>query len=125
MIVTQKDIYGTYVIDKDKYPGEQANWQYKNFKFEITEDNKMIFQSHIYDNYWKQEIVDVSYAPGYFDFNKNEYCNQRIRIHSNRNNHHIIRNNPTLYRKSFNRFYYVFESEKFGNVFFKKGTWEK
>ena len=124
MILTQEDIYGTYIIDKDKFPGKQANWQYDNFRFKIMPDNKMIFESRVYKDNWKSEIVDVSYSSGYFDIDKEQYCNKKIRIHSDSTNHHIIRDNPTLYRKNFNRFYYVFESEKFGNVFFKKGKWK-
>jgi len=31
MILTQKDIVGNYVIDKDKFPGKQADWQYETY----------------------------------------------------------------------------------------------
>ncbi len=125
MVLTQQDIYGTYVIDKDKFPGKQAEWQYDNFRFKITPENKMIFESRVSKDYWKSETVDVSYSSGYFDLDKEQYCNRKIRIHSDSTNHHIIRDNPTLYRKRFNQFYYVFKSEKFGNVFFKKGEWKE
>lgn len=123
MIVSQQDIYGTYVIDRDKFPGRQSDWQYENFRFKITPDDRMIFESRVYGDYWKTETVQVSYSTGYFNLDKEEYCNKKIRIHSDSTNHHIIRDNPTLYRKRFNRFYYVFNSKKFGNVFFKKGKW--
>jgi hypothetical protein len=120
MILTQKDIIGNYVIDKDKFPGKQADWQYENFKFTITENQELIFKSRIYNRVWKSDTVKISYSSGYFDLEKEEYCNKKIRIHSDSTNHHIISDNPTLYRQSFGRFYYVFKSEKFGNVFFKK-----
>jgi hypothetical protein len=123
MILTQNDIYGTYVIDKDEFSGKQADWQYDNFKFTITKNDELIFKTLIHDNKWKSETVKVSYSSGYFDLDKNEYCNRKIRIHSDSLNNHIIRDNPTLYRKSFKKFYYVFKSKKFGNVFFKKGDW--
>jgi len=125
MILTQEDIYGTYVIDRDKFPGKQADWQYDNFRFKISPEHHLIFESRLYEDTWKTEKVDVSFSSGYFDTDKAQYCNRKIRIHSDSTNHHIIRDNPTLYRKKFNRFYYVFESEKFGNVFFKKGEWKK
>ena len=124
IVLTQKDIYGTYVIDRDQFPGKQADWQYDNFRFTITPELKMIFESRLYEGIWRKEIVDDSFSTGYFDLNKKQYCNKRIRLHSDLTNHHIIRDNPTLYRKKFNAFYYVFNSEKFGNVFFKKGQWE-
>lgn len=124
MIVTKQDIIGTYVIDKEQFPGEHADWQYDNFKFTITENDELIFQSRIYGNVWKSDTLNVSYSTGYYDLNKKEYCNIKIRIHADSTSHHIIRDNPTLYRQKFKRFYYVFESEKFGNVFFKKGKWQ-
>ena len=122
-ILTQKDIIGNYVIDKDKFPGKQADWQYKNFRFEITSNKELIFKSRIYDTVWKSDTVKISYSSGYYDLDKEEYCNKKIRIHSDSTSHHILKDNPTLYRQSFGRFYYVFKSEKFGNVFFKKGEW--
>ncbi|MCU0327698.1 MAG: hypothetical protein MUE53_01800 [Chitinophagales bacterium] len=119
-ILTQKDLIGNYVIDKSKFPGKQADWQYENFKFTITEDDLLIFKSKIYDTIWKIDTVKISYSSGYYDLDKREYCNKKIRIHSDSTNHHIIRDNPTLYRLTLGDFYYVFESEKFGNVFFRK-----
>lgn len=123
MIVTQDDIHGSYVIDRDKFPGAQADWQYNNFRLHILPNDKLVFEYRVYDNYWKSEIVDVSYSSGYYNFEVEDYCNRKIRVHSDSSNHHIIRDNPTLYRLPGYKFYYVFESEKFGNVFFKKGTW--
>jgi len=37
---------------------------------------------------------------------------------------HILASNPTTYRNAWN-FYLVFNSPKFGNMFFKKGKWEE
>ena len=39
MILTNNDIHGTYIIDRDKFAGKQANWQYENFRFRITDNN--------------------------------------------------------------------------------------
>ncbi len=125
MILTNKDIIGNYIIDKNKFPGRQADWQYENFKFTINENDELIFQSRVYGNVWKSDTVKVSYFSGYYEIDKKEYCNRKLRVHSDSTAHHIIRDNPTLYRQKFNSFYYVFESKKFGNVFFKKGEWEK
>jgi hypothetical protein len=119
MVVTPQDIYGNYVIDKSIFPGKQAEWQYDNFRFKITKNDELVFEYHIYNN-WKREVVNISYTSGYYDTDKDEYCNKRIILHSNSTNHHIIHDNPTLFRKDFNRFYYVFKSKRFGNVFFVK-----
>ena len=122
IVISNSDICGEYIIDRTKFEGKQAEWQYENFRYKITESEELIFESKIYGNKWKSEKVKVSYSSGYYDENKKEYCNRKIRIHSDSTTHHIIKDNPTLFRKSFN-FYYVFKSEKFGNVFFKKGKW--
>jgi hypothetical protein len=124
VVLTNKDIYGSYIIDKSKFPGQQADWQHENFRFKITETDTLIFEYKLYENKWKTENIKVSYSSGYYDLDKEEYCNRKLRVHSDLTNHHIIKDNPTLYRKKFGDFYYVFESEKFGNVFFKKGIWE-
>jgi len=70
MILTQQDIYGDYIIDWDKFPGKQADWQYDNFKFSITENDQLIFKARIYDNVWKFDTVKVSYSSGYYDLEK-------------------------------------------------------
>jgi len=37
------DIYGEYIIDRTKFPGKQADWQYDHFRFEITKQNEFLF----------------------------------------------------------------------------------
>lgn len=123
IIIKNSDIYGEYIIDKTKFGGRQAEWQYENFRYKITKNEELIFESRVYGNKWKTEKLKVSYSSGYYDDDKKNYCNRKIRIHSDSTNNHIIQDNPTLYRKSFN-FYYVFKSKKFGNIFFKKGKWK-
>jgi hypothetical protein len=125
MILTQKHIVGTYVIDRSKFPGKQADWQYQNFRFTITNDDKLIFESRINDSKWKADTVKVTYSSGYHDSKIGEYCNRKLRVHTDSAHHHIIHDNPTLYRLSNDKFYYVFDSKKFGNVFFKRGTWKE
>ena len=40
------DIYGDY-IDRTRFPGKQAGWQYDHFRFEITKRNTFLF--HLID----------------------------------------------------------------------------
>jgi hypothetical protein len=124
MIVLNEDIYGTYIIDKDKFSGKQADWQYENIRLKLTDNDEIILETRTYEDHWKSEKVKISFTSGYYNLDLSEYCNRRVIIHSDSTNHHIISDNPTLYRKSFNRFYYMFESKKYGNVFFKKGNWK-
>jgi len=45
--VTKKDIYGSYTIDRSKFAGQQADWQYNHFRFEITKDQQFFFIKQI------------------------------------------------------------------------------
>jgi hypothetical protein len=108
-------IRGKYVIDRNQFPGKQADWQYDHFQFEITDDDSFIFYETEKDKIVRTYRGKIEYS---------EYDNTpKIRLVFNGQRHHIIADNPTLYRNTWS-FYYVFHSEKFNNVFFKKGEWE-
>lgn len=111
MIVNEEDNYGVYKIDLEKFNPEQSRWQHDNFELEINRDHylrlyKLKPERHIFDS--------VKYT---FD---EDALNKRVRLETDSTQHHIIAENPTLYRKPFNHFYYVFESSKYGNMFFEK-----
>jgi hypothetical protein len=113
--VTAGKIYGNYIIDRSKYPGKQADWQYNHYRFKITEDNKIFFYITEKENIIKTiegkvEFTEYGYSP-------------HLKIHINEPRFHILKENPTLYREIWS-FYYVFESEKYKNVFFTKGNWK-
>ena len=113
--VTKNDIYGEYVVDRSQFSGKQSNWQYNHLRFEITKQNEFIFYETDRDRILKTtkgkiEINDGSVSP-------------RIALQFDIKRYHIIEYNPTLYRKIWS-FYYVFQSPKFGNVFFTKGEWK-
>ncbi len=111
MKVTKDKIYGEYVIDRNQFPGEQADWQYDNFKFKITKDNILHFSYKVSNDEYKTDLVSVKFLEHYYS--------DRLVIGKDSTRHHILVDNPTLYRGVWN-FYYVFKSDKFGNVFFKK-----
>lgn len=109
------DIYGEYVIDRTKFSGKQADWQYEHFRFEITKDNDFIFYQTDNDRIIRTYKGKIEFLEAY---NK-----PRIVLHMDKLRHHIIEDKPTLYRQVWT-FYYVFNSPKFGNVFFTKGQWK-
>ena len=112
MQVDKEDIYGEYIINKKKCPGNQANWQYEHYRFEIKKNNKIYFKI-LNDN---KKIIKTIVK----DIEIKEYYNSpHIDIKPKVDDLHILRKNPTLYREIWS-FYYVFESEKYGNMFFKK-----
>jgi hypothetical protein len=115
MRVTKEDIYGEYVIDRDMFAGKQADWQYNHYRFKITEENKLyLFITN------KERVVKTIVRN--IDINS-LYINAHLDISPDESVHHILKDNPTLYRDTWS-FYYVFESGKYGNMFFKKGSWE-
>jgi hypothetical protein len=113
--VTVGKIYGNYIIDRNKYPGKQADWQYNHYRFKITEDNKIFFYITEKENIIKTiegkvEFTEYGHSP-------------HLKIELEEPKFHILQENPTLYREIWS-FYYVFESDKYKNVFFTKGNWK-
>ena len=114
-VLTKEDYYGSYIVDRDFFTGKQADWQYENFRFEIKENDKIYFyllaNGKIKETY-HGNISTIS-----------PYGSERLIIKMNEPNIHILKTNPTIYRSSWN-FYLVFNSEKFNNMYFKKGEWK-
>ncbi|HTN17829.1 MAG TPA: hypothetical protein VL092_09130 [Chitinophagaceae bacterium] len=111
----KKDYYGQYVINRDYFPGKQADWQYEHFRFEIKENDSLYFyvtdKEKILKTY-KGTIVTIK-----------PYSSERLMIHMEQPTHHILTSDPTTYRSAWS-FYVVFYSPKFNNVYFKKGKWK-
>lgn len=114
--ISMKDIYGEYIIDREKYSGKYSDWQYNHYKFEITKNDEFIFYNLnnqgrvINENKGKIQIVKG-------------YASPRIRIIQLEKEDQLIEKEPTLYREIWN-FYYVFKTKKSGNMFYKKGKWK-
>jgi hypothetical protein len=113
--IDKEDIYGSYIVDRTKFSGQQADWQYNHFRFEIKRNNTIYF----YET--EGEHIIRTYK-GIVKFNES-YVRPRIIIKIEPPGNHIISDNPTLYRTK-RGFYYVFTPPKFYNVFFTKGHWE-
>lgn len=113
-VLKKSDLYGEYVIDRDFFPGKQADWQYNHFRFEIKENDSIFF----YETQGKEIIKTyrgvISTLP--------VYKSARLVIKMESPGHHILSENPTIYREVWG-FYLVFKSLKFYNVFFRKGKW--
>ena len=115
MSLDKNEIYGEYVINKNKCPGKQANWQYEQYRFEIKKDNKLYFKILKNKKVIKTIVKNIEIKEYY-------HPSPRLDIKTNIDDFHIIRENPTLYREIWT-YYYVFHSEKFGNIFFTKKKW--
>ena len=111
----KKDYYGQYIINRDFFPGKQADWQYETFRFEIKNNDKIYFYVTNSDKIVKIFSGTISTtAP---------YGSERLIINMEQPTIHVLKTNPTVYRNAWS-FYLVFHSDKFNNMYFKKGNWK-
>ena len=109
------DYYGEYIINRDFFKGKQSDWQYNSFRFEIKQNDSIYF--YVTD---KEKIIKT--LKGKIS-SSSPYGSCRIQIHMKDSNYHILKSHPTTYRSAWN-FYLVFYSQKFNNIYFKKGHWK-
>ena len=114
-VLEKQDYYGAYIVNRDYFPGKQADWQYNTFRFEIKENDSIYF--HVTE---KAKILKT--YRGSITTTK-PYNSERLVINMEQPSHHILSSNPTTYRSAWS-FYVVFYSPKFNNVYFKKGQWK-
>jgi len=114
-VLDRDDYYGQYIVDRSYFPGKQADWQYNHFRFEIKENDSIYF-------YVTRETKILKTYRGLITTCR-PYSSDRLIISMEYPTHHILSSNPTTYRSAWS-FYLVFNSPKFGNMFFRKGTWK-
>lgn len=107
--LSKNDIVGTYEVDSEFYPGDNADWQKQLFSFVITENDEFWFFERLADGSYKQIKGDLQYYR-----NAHPMLYRIVLDHP----HKLIDEYPTLYRQRFG-FYYVFDSA-FGNMFYRK-----
>lgn len=111
----KNDFYGDYVVNRDYFKGKQADWQYNHFRLEIKSNDSILFYVTEKDKIiktYKGTIATVK-----------PYNSERLILKMEKPTYHIISNSPTIYRSTWS-FYLVFHSDRFNNVFFKKGNWK-
>lgn len=109
--LSKERIIGQYEIDTNFYPGANADWQKAHYRFEITDKDEFILYEKLADGSERQHRNQIRWSEG-------PPYKWSIVITED---HHVIDRSPTLYRTMNSRkFYYVFESKKFGNMFFRK-----
>ncbi len=110
----KKDYYGEYIVNRNYFPGRQADWQYNNFRFEIKNNDSIYFYVTDKEKILKTFCGTISTT--------NTWSSERLIINMKQPMHHIMTSNPTTYRSAWS-YYLVFHSPKFNNVYFKKGHW--
>lgn len=111
----KKDYYGQYIVDRAFFAGNQADWQYNNFRFEIKPNDSIFFYVTNKEKVVKTYKGKIKTTTA--------YNSDRLILSMQDSSHHIVSSNPTTYRSAWS-FYLVFYSPKFKNVFFKKGKWK-
>ena len=109
------DYYGEYIINREYFKGNQTDWQYNHFRFEITDKDSIYFYVTNKERILKTYRGKIKTTT--------PYNSARLIIEMEQPTHHILTSNPTIYRSTWD-FYLVFKSPKFHNVFFEKGKWK-
>jgi hypothetical protein len=86
------DYYGEYVINRDYFKGEQTDWQYNHYRFEITEEDSIFF--YVTD---KEKILETFRGK---IKTTTPYDSARLIIEMEQPTHHILTSNPTTYRST-------------------------
>ena len=107
--ITKDRILGSYEIDTSFYPGANSQWQKKYFRFEVTNDDHFVLYERQEDNSEREYLGKVLWDMG-------PPSKWSIKMEAP---HHVVDEHPVLYRSN-KRFYYVFNSKRFGNMFFRK-----
>jgi hypothetical protein len=108
-ILSKRDYYGTYKVDKSYFDKKQAAWQHEHFTIKITEP----------DNF---ELLDNDSLPKTFKGKINflsDYESAEINYKVDSNCHHILSSPPIIVRHAFS-FHVVLHSTKFSNMYFIK-----
>ena len=115
-VLDKSDLYGEYIIDRNYFPGKQADWQYNNFRFEIKENDSIFF--YVTDGKKINETYKGTISTLAI------YKSARLVINMEKPTHQILTTNPTIYREVWD-FFMVFNSPKFYNMYFRKGKWKE
>jgi hypothetical protein len=107
--LTKADIIGDYRIDTNLFPGTNSKWQYDHYWFTITPNDTIIFHVTNKDTIIKTFKEKIVYSSGPPDLWKVQ----------NDTAYHVLECPPTLFR-GHKKFYYVFKSDYYGNMFFRK-----
>jgi len=94
----KRDYYGKYVINRNYFKGEQSDWQYNHFRFEITKEDSIFFYTTDKEkilNTYRGKIRTTT-----------PYSSARLIIEMEQPTHHILKSNPTIYRSAWSFYAY-------------------
>ncbi|MBK8416976.1 MAG: hypothetical protein IPL22_22150 [Bacteroidetes bacterium] len=101
------------IVNRDYFPGKQADWQYNNFRFEIKENDTIYF--YVTD----KEIIIKTYRA---ITTTKPYSSERLIINMEQPTHHILTNNNNL--SKYMEFLFSFLFAENLTMFISKGEME-
>ncbi len=107
----KEDFYGDYVINRDYFPGKNAQWQYEHYKFTIRQDDSLFFYVMNGDS------VESTYK-GKVNVNTG-YASARITFDMQPPVHHVFTEQPMIVRSRWG-FTIVMYSPFYNNMYFEK-----
>ncbi len=112
---TRADIIGTYHIDRNMFPGLQADWQYEHYRILITDQDSVVLEVI------NHGTIIRRYSRAFARVPTSGLRHYRWRFTNDAGSltHHIIATEPVMYRQH-SSYYYVFHSRRYGNMFFRK-----
>lgn len=113
--IKAEDLYGSYIIDRSEYPGENADWQYNEFRFDIVPPNDIRFHKTTMERIANTTDGKLFFKERYRDFDELTLQMERSR--------HLWDIQPIV-RGDNEQFHLVFRSTEFGDMFFIKGEWK-
>lgn len=111
MTIDGDDLVGEYEIDKTMFPGANADWQHKKYRFSINNKDELIFIERQNNVEVKRCTVGINVLTHYESY--------RIETGYNGSCHHVLTSSPTIYRYPWS-FHLIFKSPYYGNMYFKK-----
>ena len=141
MTVHYHNFQGNYVINRDYFKGENADWQYDHYRLKIKKDTLYLYimkngkviktykRNIKYDKHYKftkQTVIEFPTDWGYEDGRRVSDSLYSVRADSIRHavGHEALMRNPLLHADPF-KFNLILRSERYGNMFFTKGKWKE
>ena len=112
---SRTDLIGVYRVDRNMYPGPQANWQFQHHRILITEQDSLILE--ILNNGKVRKRFARAFEP--VPVSGLRHFRWQFTDGTDSLYHQIIATEPIMVR-SHSSFYYVFPSNRYGNMFFRK-----
>ncbi|MFM6983381.1 MAG: hypothetical protein ACKOXF_04550 [Chitinophagaceae bacterium] len=109
--LSRSDFYGDYVIDRDYFPGPDAQWQYEHYKFTIRQDDSLFFYVMSGDSV-------KSVFKGKMNVS-NAYASARITFDMQEPIHHVFTEQPLIVRNRWD-FNIVLYSPFYNHMYFEK-----